>query len=177
MRAKQGDADAFRDIVRRYQRPLFRFMYDFTNHREDAEELTQEVLLKLYRHIHRYDPKKSFSAWLFTIAQHTAYDRLRERQRKKESFDIDRADHPLPVPDVRPAIQDAGERIGKYIDVAQALHALPLHYRDVVHLYYWKERNYREISEALGIPLNTVKTRLKRAKIRLRQALAEEYTS
>lgn len=171
MRAKKGDEKAFETIVTTYQKPIFSFIYKLVGKQpNDAEELTQDAFLKLYKSIDTYNPEKKFSSWIFTIARHTAYDNMRRTMKKKVYFSIDNPDDPFEPSDTKTSRSPQAKTIEEKIDIEQALSQVRDIYRQTLVLYYWHQYSYKQIAETLDIPLNTVKTHLRRAK----EAVSEE---
>lgn len=175
LRARDGDQEAFEHIVYTYERPIFSFIYRLIGgHRDDAAELTQEAFLKLYQSMGNYNPEKEFSAWLFTIARNTVYDRLRKKQRQKEYYDIDDPENPKDLPDNRESVRSMSRRVEEKLDIEEALSHVKTNYREILLLYYWQEYTYEEIATILGIPVNTVKTHIRRAKLAVLKELVKE---
>lgn len=165
-----GDTNALRALYDRYGPVLFGLSYKTLGDRQLAEDCVQEVFVTAWRSAGRYDPRRaSVSTWLFAIARNKTVDALRRRSRRPAE--------PLPerwpddeAPDAAEivAAEDQGERI------ASALAELPQHQLEAVSLAYFEGLTQAEIAERLGVPLGTVKGRLRLALERLR-ALAPAY--
>jgi len=173
------DATAFAELVDRYQHRLIGIMHHVVGNAEEAEDLAQEVFLRVYRTRKRYHPEAKFSTWLFTIANNLALNTLRSRQRKPVV--------PLPVQESgplgpRPAEQivaDRGQPPGHRLQqqelagvIRQALEGLNERQRMAVVLNKFEDMNYAEIAEIMGLTTKAVKSLLSRARAALRQALA-----
>jgi len=173
------DATAFAELVDRYQHRLIGIMHHLVGNAEEAEDLAQEVFLRVYRTRKRYHPEAKFSTWLFTIANNLALNTLRSRQRKPVV--------PLPVQESgplgpRPAEQivaDRGQPPGHRLQqqelagvIRQALEGLNERQRMAVVLNKFEDMNYAEIAEIMGLTTKAVKSLLSRARAALRQALA-----
>ncbi len=165
--AREGDLSAFEQIMRVYERRIFGYVMRHVNNREDAEDITQEVFIKLYKKFDSYDPKQTFTTWLFTIATNTIYDFLRHRRGKQDLLIVDDPDQPLETADSR----DAYIAVEASVDVAQGLEKIKTVYRTVLLLYYRDELTCEEIAAALKIPIGTVKTHLSRARKSLKEVL------
>ena len=167
--ACRGNVAAFDHIVQLWERPLFNYLRRFFDRKEDAQDVTQETFLKVYRGLHSYNQAKKFSTWLFTIATHTAYDWLRKKRRFPESLSIDDGQYSSET------IEDPRSYniIEDRIDIDTALKELRPEYRAVLLLYYYQSLTYEEMTEILALPLNTVKTHLRRAKEALKNAFDE----
>ena len=160
----RGDVDALRMLYRSFERPLYALGIRWLNDPKLAEELVQEVTLRVWRRASRFDPELgASSSWIFGIARNVAADLARARARA-----------PVPVADTpdRAAPWDE-ERASTAWEVARAVALLPEDQRRVVELAYANQMTQSEIAAALGIPLGTVKTRLYTALRKLRAIFAE----
>src|SRR4030042_3294402 len=165
---QEGDIIAFETLVRRYQQRLFVFVNRFVRSDKDSEEIIQDSLVKLYVNIGAVDTEKRLSSYLFGIAKNTAYTLLRKR-----GFPA------IPFDDVEEIETDA--RIYEKLvqkenneTVRKALSSIDHKYRKILKLYYFDDLSYEEISERESLPLNTVRTRLRRAKDALKLILSYE---
>lgn len=166
--AREGDLASFEQLVKLFERRIFGFVFRHLNSREDAEDVTQEVFIKLYRKIGSYDPAQTFSTWLFTIATNAVYDHLRRRRaRPQELLTVDDPDGPLETADPR----DAYTPVETSVDVSRALERVRPVYQTVLLLYYRDELSCEEIGRVLGVPVGTVKTHLFRARRELKEKL------
>lgn len=162
----EGDASAFALLVHRYERDLFRFLRRFVGDAVAAEDLFQEAFLQVHQSAKRFDLTKSFRPWLFTIAANKARDLLRSRSRRRTLSTDTPTDRngtrtlidSMACPNAGPAdcaeIDELRRRIISVVD------GLPETQREVVLLAYFHQFPYRQISEMLGLPLGTVKSRL-----------------
>lgn len=163
--ARAGSSEAFDELVGRYQAPVTRLAYRLTRDADEAKDIAQDAFLRAYRRLETFHPDRPFSRWLFVIARNASLDAIRRRRRAAA----------LPASDELPAElgpEDYALRNDEAERVQHALEVLPEHYRSVLQLYYVSGLRYREIADALGIPLGTVKTYLSRAKRRMRDELA-----
>ena len=174
--ALDGAESAFREIVLRYQRPVYGLIVRMVRDQGRAEELAQDAFVKAFRALHTYDISRKFSAWLLTIAHHVAIDELRKGSLKTQSLDEMAEDgpHRRDFADTRTATPAA---VRERAELAEALQAaigrLRPEYREVVTLRYERELDYEEIAEITGLPMGTVKSSLHRA----RRELAEHLES
>ncbi|PIQ78467.1 hypothetical protein COV82_00750 [Candidatus Peregrinibacteria bacterium CG11_big_fil_rev_8_21_14_0_20_46_8] len=164
--AKKGSRDDFNRIVERYQRPIYGFVNKMTHSPTETEDLTQEIFLKLYLNIKKYDPERRFSSWLFTIARRIVIDYFRKKGRNKELFIIDDPENYF-EPSIDPP------NMGDKIDIQEAFLNLKPRYQRVLFLRYWKGESYRSISRKSHLSLNTVKTYIRRGKKELRRKLPD----
>jgi RNA polymerase sigma-70 factor (ECF subfamily) len=164
----QGDENAAKTLLERYQRPLFGLLYRLTGNAADADELFQETFVRVLRAAERFDHARRFKPWLYTIAVNLARDRT-SRRRHRASPEL-RANENLPDRDDT----DHEERFAERVDVARALAELPQAQRDVVVLRYFEGLSEPELASALGIPRGTVKSRLHHALSKMRDTLRGE---
>jgi RNA polymerase sigma-70 factor (ECF subfamily) len=165
-----GDPQGFGTLVDRYQTRLLNFINRTIGDRERAEDLVQEVFIRVYRHIHRFDQTKKFSTWINTIASNLAKNELRNRSRNplvlfqtiKKNWD---ADHrPLQFEDTTARPDDLYRKRYLKDAVEQCVAQLPEHHRAVFVLRELEGKSYHEIAEITGCNLGTVKSRLNRAR-------------
>lgn len=168
------DEQAYRELVRRYQRPVLNLAWRITGDAEEAAEVTQETFVRVLRSLGSYDPGRPLRSWLFKIAANLALDSLRRRKRRPvalEDLTDEEGRPPVEAVDTGPP-PDAGLREDWSRERFDALvHELPEHYQAILYLRYREQLGYDEIAEALGIPLGTVKVRLHRAHQILRRKL------
>lgn len=173
-----GDARAFPQLVERYRDRLLNFVTRMIGDRERAEDLVQEAFLRVHRHLHRFDPSKKFSTWIYTIASNLAKNELRNRSRSplvlyqslRPQGEEDQ--RPLQFEDSRTRPDDMyGNRyLREMVDATVA--TLAAHHREVFVLREIEGRSYEEIAELTRCNLGTVKSRLNRA----RRAFAQRIT-
>jgi len=170
LQALQGDQEAFTRLVSRYQRQIFNLGYRMLGSAEDAEDITQEAFLRAYAALPSFQAGRKFSSWILSIASNLCIDILRRRRFAWLSLeDVSfRAASSLEEP------PGAALRRERADQVQQLLGRLPEKYRLVVILRYWYDFSYDEIAEATGLSLNTVKTRLHRARGMLARAMEKE---
>jgi RNA polymerase sigma-70 factor, ECF subfamily len=173
-RCLAGDEGAYRELVERYQRPVYSMALRMVRVREDAEDLTQETFVRMFRALDRYDPTRPFGAWLVTIAARLSIDQLRRRRVKTVPLAWSEPGEEERVIDVEdPGLRPEDEVAWREEERgAQALiGSLPEHYRIVVLLRHQQGLAYEEIAEALQLPLGTVKARIHRARALLKERL------
>ena len=170
LRSLQGDQQAFASLVTRYQRQVYNLAYRMLGSPEDAEDAAQEVFLRAYTALPSFELGRKFSSWLLSIASNHCIDILRRRRYAWMSLDDVSFRLVSPVEEPASAVlrqEQAGQ-------VQHLLQRLPEKYRLVVILRYWYDLAYEEIAATTGLSLNTVKTRLHRARLMLAKALQEE---
>jgi RNA polymerase sigma-70 factor, ECF subfamily len=165
-----GEERAFEELVDRYQTRLLNFIYRTTGDRERAEDLVQEVFIRVYRHLHRFDRSKKFSTWIYTIASNLAKNELRNRSRnplvlfqtiKRNWQDEDR---PLQFEDPASRPDDLFRKRHLRDLVEASVQKLPPHHRQVFVLRELEGKSYEEIADITACNLGTVKSRLNRAR-------------
>ncbi len=173
-----GSKRAFNELVARYQRRLLNFVYRTIGDRERAEDLVQEVFIRVHRHLARFDQSKKFSTWIYTIAANLAKNELRNRSRSplvlfqtiKKNWE---ADHrPLQFEDRHQRPDDLYRKRHLRQLVEWSVNQLPEHHRVVFMLRELEGKTYEEIAEITDCNLGTVKSRLNRARNRFAQVIA-----
>ncbi len=164
-----GEERAFQELVERYQVRLLNFIYRTIGDRERAEDLVQEVFIRVYRHLHRFDRAKKFSTWIYTIASNLAKNEIRDRSRRPRLFETPAptpqdGDGPLELEDTRTRPDDLYWRRHLQVLVGASVALLPDHYRQIFVLRELEGKSYEEIAEITGCNLGTVKSRLNRAR-------------
>ena len=157
--ARQGDRNAFEKLVRRYQRRVFALAYQHLRDPDEAQDLAQEVFVRLYRNLERYDPERPFEPWFWRLAGNVAASYRRRRRATAELLDVAAAEVP--------GREDA-------MPLEQALADLNEDLRLPVLLHYYLDLPLDEIADAMGLSLSAVKSRLHRARAILRRLLVEE---
>jgi RNA polymerase sigma-70 factor (ECF subfamily) len=173
-----GDRRAFDTLVDRYQRRLLNFVYRTIGDRERAEDLVQEVFIRVHRHLHRFDQTKKFSTWIYTIASNLAKNELRNRSRNPLVLfqtirkDQDGDQRPLQFEDAHSRPDDLFRKRHLRELVGWAVAQLPEHHRIVFVLRELEGKTYEEIAEITDCNLGTVKSRLNRARARFAHIIA-----
>jgi RNA polymerase sigma-70 factor (ECF subfamily) len=174
-RALGGEQDSFEQIVHRYNRPVAKFIYRMVNDYETALDLTQEVFLKVYTALDKYDERYKFSTWLFKIASNHTIDYLR-RQHGEVSLDALKEaseGHLLEAAAEGPTPERQAILNQRRAAIEQAITELPVSYRQVIMLRHVAEMEYEEIAEITGLPMGTVKNRLFRAREAIREKIIQ----
>jgi RNA polymerase sigma-70 factor (ECF subfamily) len=178
--ARAGEETAYRELIRRYERPLFSLLYRMVRDRELAEDLAQETFVKALNAIESYRPEYKFSSWIFKIANNAAIDHLRRRE--LDTLSLEGSPHAETPDAVEATALQIGDRQESPLEavearelggqIEQAIARLRPEYRSCILLRHVEGRAYEEIAEILNLPLGTVKTYIHRARNELRQALA-----
>lgn len=176
-RCKRGDLAAFNELVKKYEKQVYNFAYRLTGNYDDASDVAQDAFLRVYSAIGSFRGDASFSTWLFRITTNVFLDeRKRARAHPRASLDdyLDleessvtrQIEDPSPTPD---AVTEEKER-GQILQ--GAIQSLPEYQRVMVVLYHTQQKSYEEIAEILDLPIGTVKSRLNRARLALKEKLA-----
>ncbi|NUQ20319.1 MAG: sigma-70 family RNA polymerase sigma factor [Gemmatimonadaceae bacterium] len=179
--AQEGRELAYRELIRRYQRPVFSLVFRMVRDRALAEDLSQETFIKVLNNIDKYVPEFKFSSWLFKIANNLAIDHLRRRRIQTVSMDgapdattasqIEATSFELASHGESALDELEAKELGSAIE--RAIAALRPEYRSCIMLRHVEGRSYEEIAATLDLPLGTVKTYIHRARHELRKALEE----
>jgi RNA polymerase sigma-70 factor, ECF subfamily len=178
--ARNGREAAYRELIRRYERPIFALLFRMVRDRELAEDLAQETFIKALNAIESYRPEFKFSSWIFKIANNAAIDHLRRRE--LDTLSLDGAPHAATPEAMQATALQIGARQESPLDAVEAkelggaietaIGRLRPEYRSCILLRHVEGRAYEEIAEILDLPLGTVKTYIHRARNELRQSLA-----
>ena len=177
--AQRGREDAFRELVRRYERPVFTLIIRMVRDSATAEDLAQDTFIKVLNHIDKYRPEFKLSSWLFKIANNVAIDHLRRRQVDTVSMsgsahagtpaEVEATSFDVASGDESALDELQAKELGSAIEVAIA--RLRPEYRSCILLRHVEGRSYEEIAATLDLPLGTVKTYIHRARHELRESL------
>ncbi len=172
-RCRTGDGTAWEEIVTTFSRRIFNLAYRFTSSVEAAEDLTQEVFIRIYRTLDQYDAKQGdLSNWLMRLARNLIIDDYRHRQRNpQDSYAEDVEEHSFHLKAVGGSMQKEMERRELARQVQEGIDKLPTDLRTCVILRDIEELSYLEIVELLKIPEGTVKSRINRGRIELAKIL------
>jgi RNA polymerase sigma-70 factor (ECF subfamily) len=178
--ARNGVEAAYRELVRRYERPVFSLLYRMVRNREQAEDLSQETFIKVLNALGSYRPEYKFSSWVFKIANNAAIDHLRKRE--LDTLSLEGSPHADTPEKLEATALQIGEKAESALDavankelggeIERAIAKLRPEYRTCILLRHVEGRAYEEIAEMLDLPLGTVKTYIHRARNELRIALA-----
>ncbi|WP_278315177.1 RNA polymerase sigma factor [Lolliginicoccus levis] len=165
-RARRGDERAFAELVTRYRSRLWTICYRITNDRHDAEDALQNALAAAWQNLHRFRGEATFGTWAYTIAANSS--KMIVRSRRDLAVDL----HSLDLADDQ---FDHAEQTADRDAINAALARLSDDFRAVLVLREYTAMPYRELAAHLGIPVQTVRSRLSRARAQLARALAETY--
>ena len=175
-RILEGDRDRFSELVKRYEKRVINYVYRITHRYEDAHDLAQDIFVKVFLALDRYDPKYQFSTWLFRIAQNSAIDALRKKSiaevpltRQSSDEEGGTVEREFADDGISPYRALKNKQLSAAID--HAVEKLPSDYRELIQLRHFAELSYEEIASMKKLPLGTVKNKLFRARNLLKDAL------
>jgi len=182
--AKAGKEAAYRELLRRYERPVFSLIFRMVRHREMAEDLAQETFVKVLNALDSYRPEYKFSSWIFKIANNAAIDQLRRRE--LDTLSLDGAPDARTADEIEATALQASDHAESPLEelesretgsaIERAIGRLRPEYRTCILLRHVEGRSYEEIAEVMDLPLGTVKTYIHRARLELREYLADLRT-
>ncbi len=172
---KNGE-DVFSFILRRYLKSVYNFVSSFSNKNQDAQDITQETFIKVWKKIDKYDQNYSLRTWIFAIARNTALDWLKKKKCISFSdFENEEGDNPVidSLTDQTSLMDELINKVDKEEKVLEIINNLPPIYKEVIILKYNYEYTFEEISKIVDNPLNTVKSRYKRALDKIKKDLID----
>src|SRR4029453_14107771 len=166
-RCLQGDQLAWEQIVRQYWRKVFNVAYKFVGKHDQAEDLTQDIFLKIFKSLDTFDRRANFQPWLISISRNLCIDHYRSVRKERETIDRD-----VDANDLSPVSREIGpvaalEQRDRVVLLRQAMAALPETLRTAVLMRDIQELSYQEIDDALRLPEGTVKSRINRGRTEL----------
>jgi RNA polymerase sigma-70 factor (ECF subfamily) len=175
LRVRDGDSASFALLLERHRGPVIHFLYRMIQNQAVAEELAQEVFLRVYRSRTSYEPTAKFTTWLFRIATHLALNQIRDRRhdRSLESLDAEPRDGIVrQLPDRESTVEQRLIREARLREVREAIEMLPVKQRAAVLMHKYQEMEYTQIAVVLSCSESAVKSLLFRAYETLRSRLA-----
>ncbi|MFN3728605.1 MAG: sigma-70 family RNA polymerase sigma factor [Fimbriimonadaceae bacterium] len=178
-RAQAGDSSAFDDLVRRYENRAYQYAYRLTRNPEEAADVVSEAFVRVYGALKNFKGHSAFPTWLYRILTNCFLDQ-KKREKSRQTVSLD-----APNPNIdgeterqfedpsRSPLEEA-TRSEMEATMAAAVANLPEYQRAMIVMYHAEMLSYEEIAEALDLPLGTVKSRLNRARLSLRDALAKD---
>ena len=176
-RCKRGDLAAFNDLVRKYEKQVYNFAYRLTGNYDDANDVAQDAFLRVFNAIGSFRGDASFSTWLFRITTNVFLD---ERKRAKahpqasldEYLELGESSVARQIVDPSPTPEVVLEESERAQILSKAISDLPEYQRAMVTLYHSQQKSYEEIAEIMDLPIGTVKSRLNRARLALKEKLS-----
>jgi RNA polymerase sigma-70 factor (ECF subfamily) len=165
----RGDKDLYREIIKRYNEKLSRYLRKFLSDRDDIEDILQVVFIKAYKNLYGFNVNKKFSSWIYRIAHNEAINHLKRFRNGRISLD----DIEYKLIDEKADIKRDADRMFLKKDIERVISNLNIKYRDPIVLFYFEDMSYEEISDVLRIPKNTVGTLILRGKNLIKQYLED----
>ena len=177
----KGQQSSFSELIDEYKNMVFSLSYKMTNSLEDAEDISQEVFIRVYKSMYNFNPNYKFSTWLYQITLNICRDRFRKGKIPSVSLDTplnkdDQKDLRSIIPDNQNNPEDIIMGVEQTNFINDLITSLPLKYREVIILRHLKDLSYDEMSKILNISLGSVKTRLFRARELLKNKLKKNET-
>lgn len=169
----EGDEGAFSQLVKKYLKPVYNFLYYFTRNRSELDDLAQVTFIKVWKNLRKFDRKKKFKTWIFAIAKNTAYDFF---QKKKtipfSNFTDEEGNNKLEnISDESILPDEILDRKNIAQELEKKLAEIPKYYRIILTLHYKEDFSLQEIAEILDKPYNTIKSGHQRALIKLKEVI------
>ena len=171
--AREGDQEAFAELVRLYEKRVLALTQRMCQNPEDAAEAAQEAFFAAWQGLKSFRGDSSFSTWLYRLASNACVDLLRREGKRRAAVSLDDEELNLDLPSSLPSPQEEAERRELRERIEEGLRALPPDYRAPLVLREMQQLRYDEISEALGLDIGTVKSRISRGRKKLRAFLLE----
>ncbi|MFY9234708.1 MAG: sigma-70 family RNA polymerase sigma factor [Fimbriimonadaceae bacterium] len=178
-RAQRGDRDAFDALINKHQRRAYQYAYRLTSNPEEASDVVAEAFVRVYSALHNFKGQSAFTTWFYRILTNCFLD-IRKREKSRPAISLESA---LQTPDgeLERQIEDPGmsphdesERAERARSVEAAVSVLPEYQRAMIVMYHAEMMSYEEIAESLDLPIGTVKSRLNRARLSLREQLVKD---
>jgi RNA polymerase sigma-70 factor (ECF subfamily) len=175
-RARAGDQLAMDELVQRHYRNVFNLAFRLSNNYDDAQDIVSEAFIRVHNALPNFRGDASFSTWLHRIVKNVFLDerkkqRIRTHSSLEEMVELEDSSVSRQVEDPSPGPQAAVERDERSTIIQQAVMTLPQNQRLMIGLYHFQHRSYEEIAEIMGLPIGTVKSRLNRARLALKNKL------
>ncbi len=170
-----GNEKSLEILIKRYLKSIYGFVYRYVGNFQDAEDITQEVFVKVWRNLKKFDRSKSFKIWIFHIAKNTAFDFLKKKKTIPFSdFEKEKGENIFTgtLADKNPLPDELFKKAGIAEMISVAINQLAPKYRMVLSARYNSQFTFREIAENLNEPLNTVKSRYRRALIMVKKLIS-----
>lgn len=174
-----GNEEALKELVSRYLTPIYNFSYRLSGNKDEANDITQDTFIKIWKNLKKYKPEKKFSTWIFTIAKNTTFDWLRKRKSDlfsniKINDNEDSDEYEKNIPDTELLQHEIFEKDEMKRQVEEALDILSIEEKTVVILHNSEEMSFEEISLLVKKPMNTTKSQYRRSLIKMKTYLSSK---
>jgi RNA polymerase sigma-70 factor, ECF subfamily len=168
-----GNTHIFSELVDKYRDSVFGMAFRFAGSHSDAQDISQEVFIKIYKNLHRFNAKSKFSTWVYRLSYNACIDWTRSKKTMLNTIDIAETDEDFA--DSRAGPEDSYIVKQRRVALREAIYALKEKYRNILILFYFQGLAYDEIGEILDIPVKTVETQLYRARKQIKISLSPEF--
>ena len=177
--SREGDRQAFDSLIRKYEERAYQYAHRLTSNPEEASDIVAEAFVRVFNALKNFKGQSSFSTWLYRILTNCYLDhRKRERNRQHQSLEaslrLDGGEVQMQVEDQAPRADEIVEQNEREQAVQAALGHMPEYQQVMLVMYHIEALSYEDISDALDLPIGTVKSRLNRARLALRDRLAQD---
>ena len=166
----QGDEKSLELLIKKYLKPIYSFSFNLLKDQQDAQDLTQEIFLKMWKNLKNFDENQNFKSWLFKIAKNSCIDFIR----KKKKFLVYNLETIENLPDLQLLLKEEAENKDLLEKIKIEIEKLSRKSKEILNLYYNFGFNFREIAQISGESINTVKSRHKRAIEKIKNSLKEK---
>lgn len=173
-RARDGDPEAFEKLMTSLEPLVWRVCWHYTGHREDASDCGQEAMIKIWRSLDQYRGDCAFETWVYRVTASCCLDFLRKRKRDRSESLEPLREQGFDPPDITPGTEEKVIAADRHAQIRQAIASLPEEQRDALVLTQLEGKSYEETALLLGVSEGTVKSRVNRARSRLKELLSEE---
>ncbi len=176
-KAVSGNTDAFEELIKNYEKIVYNIAYKMLNNSEDAKDISQEVFIKIYRNLSKFDGKSLFSTWVYRITMNTCIDELRKRKGKEvysmdEDIEKEESSIKKQFVDEKGTPEDFYISREKQQEIINSINMLKDEHKQIIILRDINGFEYTQIAQILGISLGTVKSRIARARIQLKNLIS-----
>lgn len=172
---KEGDTGALDELIGRHKSRLYAYLLRLSRDRDAADDLLQEVFIKVIKKLDSYGEREKFSAWLFTVAHHAVMDHFRSGSRRREESLDAAGEESVPLTDILVSREPGPDKLLEEAERAAALQAafdrLSADQREIFLMRHYSGLSFKEIADILGVPIGTVLARMSRAMARMRQEM------
>ncbi len=178
-RAQQGDRSAFNDLISKHERRAYQYAFRLTSNQDDASDIVADAFVRVFNALPNFKGNSAFTTWLFRILTNCYLDQ-RKRERNKQHVSLegtlqtDSGEVERQIEDTGDGPEEKLERSEREVAVQTAIGQLPEYQRAMLVMYHVENLSYEEMAETLDLPLGTVKSRLNRARLSLRELLVQD---
>jgi RNA polymerase sigma-70 factor, ECF subfamily len=175
-RCQRGDVEAMNELIQAYQKHVFNLAFRLSGNYDDAQDIAQEAFIRVFNSIHSFRGEANFSTWIYRIVTNVFLDerkkqRVRDHGSLDEYLELEDSSVARQIEDPSPGPEASVEQRERNEVVGQAVLALPENQRVMIALYHFQGRSYEEIADIMQLPIGTVKSRLNRARLALKDKL------